>query len=145
MIKRILYPTDFSEHAQKCLDYILHIRECGIQDVVLLHVMDKRVIVYGSIASEGSFDEELFMQNCKESSKSHLSKIAKVFETAGLKTRTMIRLGEPFAEIIHAAEEVDASLIVLGHRGHSKAEELLLGATAEKVIRKCKRPVLLIR
>lgn len=145
MIKRIFYPTDFSPHAHKCIDYILHIQECGVEEVVLLHVMDQRLINYASISSDGILDEELFTQDCKRNSKSQLRKIAKPFKAAGLKTRTLIRLGEPFAEIIRTAEEVDASLVVLGHRGHSKAEELLLGSTAEKVVRKCKRPVLLIR
>ena len=145
MIKRILYPTDFSEHSPRCIDYILHIRECGVEEVIVLHVMDKRVIVYGSIMSDSTLDEESLIQNCTKTVKDKLAEIVKPFQDAGLKCRTLIRLGEPFSEIIKAAEDVDASLVVLGHRGHSLAEELLLGSTAEKVARKCKRPVLLVR
>jgi len=90
-------------------------------------------------------DEKNFIQDRTNSSESKLAQLVKSSQSAGLKTKTLIRLGEPFSEIIKVAEEVDASLVVLGHRGHSLAEEILLGSTAEKVARKCKRPVLLIR
>lgn len=145
MIKRILYPTDFSEHSKRCIDFILHIRDCGVEEVVLLHVIDKRVIVYGSTVSESTLDEESLIKECNESADMKLKELEKVFQNAGLKSRVIVKLGEPFSEIIKAADEVDASLIVIGHRGHSRAEELLLGSTAEKVIRKCKKPVLLVR
>lgn len=145
MIKRILYPTDFSEHSKRCIDFILHIRDCGVQEVVLLHVVDKRVIVYGSIVSESTLDEENLIEDYTASSNKKLSAMAKRFKDAGLKTREITRIGEPFSEIIKVADEIDISLIVIGHRGHSRAEELLLGSTAEKVVRKSKKPVVLVR
>lgn len=145
MIKRILYPTDFSEHSNRCVDYILHIRECGIEEVVLLHVADIHIIAETEIMFEESVDENKMIENCKQTAQKKLEALASRFQQAGLKTRTMIRVGIPFIEINDAADEVDASLIVLGHSGHSLTKELLMGSTAEKVARKSKRPVLLIR
>jgi len=39
----------------------------------------------------------------------------------------------------------DISLIVIGSHGRSNLEEMLLGSVSEKVIRKCKKPVLVIK
>lgn len=145
MIKRILYPTDFSSHAEKCVDYILRMKECGIEEVVLLHVIDDHIIKYTDEMFEESVDEEKIVNNCQKNSRERMAKLAKRFQDAGIKTRTLIRLGIPFSTILKTADEVDASMVVLGHRGHNLAEELLLGSVAEKVARKSKRPVLLIR
>jgi len=145
MFKKILYPTDFSAHSKQCIDYILRMQNCGVEEVVLLHVMDKRVVVYGSIMSDSALDEEMLIKECTETAEKKLNEMARIFQQAGIRTKTIARLGEPFAEILTVADEVDASLIVIGHRGHSTAEKLLLGSTAEKVVRKCKRPILLVR
>jgi len=145
MIKRILYPTDFSAHAQKCLDYILKLKDCGIEEVVLLHVMDDRIIKYSEEMFEESIDEQTVIDQCQKACATKLAELEKALKNEGLKVKTIVRLGVPFSVIINAAEEVDASMIVMGHRGHTLAKEMLLGSTAEKVARKCRRPLLLIR
>ena len=145
MIRRILYPTDFSDHAKRCIDYILHLRDCGIEEVVLLHVMNEQVMRYAQEISGEFLDEQQLFQHCQQKVAAKMAELEEPLTSAGISTRTMTRLGIPFSEIIRVAEEIDASLVVLGHRGHNLAAELLLGSTAEKVARKCQRPVLLIR
>ena len=43
------------------------------------------------------------------------------------------------------AEERDASAIVVGHRGHGRLTEMLLGSTARELVRTATRPVLVVR
>ncbi|MBI3465267.1 MAG: universal stress protein, partial [Planctomycetes bacterium] len=56
----------------------------------------------------------------------------------------LLRRGKPFVEIITAADDVDASLIVLGARAAVSPNQFALGTTAEKVMRKSSKPVLVI-
>lgn len=63
----------------------------------------------------------------------------------GVQATPEVRVGIPFVEIIKAAREVEADLIVLGARGKHSTMERLLGTTAERVVRKGDRPVLIVR
>lgn len=145
MIKKILYPTDFSEHSQRCIDYILKLKDCGIEELVLLHVADEKIISNTDMIFEEAIDEDEVIEKCKRSAIYKLEKIAKRFEEAGIKTKILFQVGVPFSKIIRTAEEENVSLIILGNHGHNLAEELLLGSTAEKVARKSKRTVMLVR
>ena len=53
--------------------------------------------------------------------------------------------GVPFNEILRVAEEENASVIVLGSHGKSNMAEMFLGSVSEKVIRKSKKPVLVVK
>jgi nucleotide-binding universal stress UspA family protein len=64
---------------------------------------------------------------------------------AGLRTEADFRFGKPFVEIVRAARESGAELIVLGARGEAGLRAAGIGATAEKVVRKADRPVLVVR
>jgi nucleotide-binding universal stress UspA family protein len=50
----------------------------------------------------------------------------------------------PWKGILEAAEELDAKLIVIGARGHSTVESLVLGAVSNAVVHHSKRAVLVI-
>ncbi|MFZ5547348.1 MAG: universal stress protein [Pseudomonadota bacterium] len=52
-------------------------------------------------------------------------------------------VGDPFTTLLHAAERI--SLVVLGRRGHSRLDALLIGRTADRMIRTCRPPVLVVR
>jgi nucleotide-binding universal stress UspA family protein len=54
------------------------------------------------------------------------------------------RSGTPAAEIVAAAEEVEADLVVMGRYGHSAFIEWLTGSTVGQVLRHTRRPVLMI-
>jgi nucleotide-binding universal stress UspA family protein len=56
-----------------------------------------------------------------------------------------VRTGQPYQEIIGLARQIDADLIVLSTRGHSGLKRLLLGSTAERVVRSAPCPVLVAR
>jgi nucleotide-binding universal stress UspA family protein len=56
-----------------------------------------------------------------------------------------IRWGRPFVELIHAARDADAGLIVAGATGEHTEGELALGVTVDRLARKADRPVLVVR
>ena len=63
----------------------------------------------------------------------------------GVAMQTVIRAGYPAQEIVRAAAEQEADLIVLGHSGHSAVWGRFLGTTAEKVSRHATCSVLIVR
>lgn len=62
-----------------------------------------------------------------------------------LRGATILREGKPSEEIIAAATEIKAQLVVLGTHGRSRLSHLLLGSTAEAVIRQAPCAVLTVR
>lgn len=143
MFKKILYPTDFSSVSKKALDYIKQLKESGAMEVIVLHVIDE-----GEIAAVArhlprvSIDLERHM---RESAMDSMSPVKKDLEANGLKVDTRVRTGIPLREILKVDEDEDISVIVLGSHGKSNLKEILLGSVSEKVIRKCKRPVLVVK
>jgi len=53
--------------------------------------------------------------------------------------------GIPYEEIIRKAQEISASLIVLGTHGRTGLDHIIFGSTAERVVRGSACPVLTIR
>jgi nucleotide-binding universal stress UspA family protein len=54
-----------------------------------------------------------------------------------------VMVGEPLETLILASER--AELLVLGRRGHSRFKALLLGRTVDRLLRTCRRPVLVVK
>lgn len=55
-----------------------------------------------------------------------------------------IRRGEPWVELVKAAEELDATLVVAGTHGESGFQPFRLGATAANMALRCRTPVVLV-
>jgi nucleotide-binding universal stress UspA family protein len=56
-----------------------------------------------------------------------------------------LREGKPHEEILKAAEELDADMIIMGSHGRTGLERSILGSVTGKVIRMADIPVLLIK
>jgi nucleotide-binding universal stress UspA family protein len=64
---------------------------------------------------------------------------------AGVEPEIIQAVGNPAAEIISAAEERDADLIVLGHRGRSAISRFIEGSVSDRVVRHATCDVLVVR
>ncbi|SMD08687.1 Nucleotide-binding universal stress protein, UspA family [Desulfocicer vacuolatum DSM 3385] len=58
---------------------------------------------------------------------------------------TILLDGEPYRELIHYAQDEEMDLIVLGIRGHTLLEKLMVGSTTHRLIRQSPCPVLAVR
>ena len=58
---------------------------------------------------------------------------------------TLARVGRPFVEISELAREMEVDLIILGTHGYTGLKHVLLGSTAERVVRHAPCPVLTVR
>jgi len=144
MFEKILYPTDFSDVAKKAMDYIAKLKEAGGKEVILLHVIDERAVgdicqLYGSRGSEG------MVMRIKGEAYKEIGGMEAELREKGFDVKVRIERGIPFREILRVEGEEGVSAIVMGSHGKTNIEEMLLGSVSEKVIRKSKRPVLVIK
>jgi len=145
MFKKILYPTDFSDVAAKALDYIKQLKEAGSQEVVILHVINQRILegLMRHAISESNID--MWRKKAKEVALESLTEIRKELEEVGFIVKSIIKTGFPWSEILDLEEKEAPSIIVIGSHGRSNIGEIFLGSVSEQVIRKCKRPVMVIK
>ena len=143
MFKTILYPTDFSDVSKKAIDYIKQLKEGGSETVIVLHVIDQRGVRSIEQYAMKKFLE--FEQRIMDDAKQELQAIEDELKKCGFKVKSMIQTGIPLREILKAEEEESVSVMVIGSHGKSNLEEMFLGSVSEKVARKCKSPVLIIK
>jgi nucleotide-binding universal stress UspA family protein len=143
MFKKILYPTDFSDVSKKAIDYIKQLRESGSDKIIVLHVFDQRNMQ--AIEQYASWNSLEIEKKIMDDSEQGLKVIEDEFKKSGFKVKTIIKRGIPLQEILKAEEEEDISVIVIGSHGKSNLEEMFLGSVSEKVARRCKSPVLIIK
>ena len=143
MFKKILYPTDFSDVSKKAIDYIKQLKEGGSETVIVLHVINERGMrAIERYASGNSVEIE---QRIMDDAKQELKVIEDDLKKSGFKVKTVIQRGVPLLEILKAEKEEDISVIVIGSHGKSNLEEMFLGSVSEKVSRKCKSPILIVK
>ena len=79
-----------------------------------------------------------------EEAKIELGRHAARVRRPGMTVETRAGVGEPWKVIVGAARDRGADLVVIGRSGHSKVDRLLLGSTAERVVRRSPVPVLVV-
>jgi nucleotide-binding universal stress UspA family protein len=75
----------------------------------------------------------------------YLQQCAAQQHAAGVTTHSTMRLGEPAEEILALADEIPADLIVMATHGRGGLDRVLLGSVAERVTRRSRSPVILLR
>lgn len=143
--KLILVPTDFSKYSEPAICLALGIAQSMGSDVTFIHVWppeftfgeDFRARTDPSVRQVR--DDELVEHRKK------LEEFVASFDTEGIKTSCVLRSGPPFLEIIIAANELKADLIVMGTHGRSGLASVLIGSVAEKVVRRAHCPVLTVK
>lgn len=144
-IKRILFPTDFSEHSLAAYPYVKDIATKYDAEVHCLHVADDSCNYWmaGDDALAPVVVSELELAN---NSKNMMDQF--VCDNLGDLSDRLISaavVGRPFAEIIRYARENNIDMIVMSSHGHGALAAMLLGSVTEKVVRKAPCPVLTIR
>ena len=153
MFTKILYPTDFSDTAGKSLQYIKALRKAGAQKIVLLNVINQRILdsleTIHKVAyfQDGRYEEdrEATLQKLEEERRKKMVPLVTELEAAGFEVITRIEKGHPVTEILKVEKDEAVSAIVMGSHGRNDIVEALIGTVSEKVVRRSKTPVLLVK
>jgi nucleotide-binding universal stress UspA family protein len=142
-LRTILVPLDFSSFSSKALAYANAFADQFGADVTLLHVVEPMVYPENCLSVPSATDD--INGSLIQAAEKRLSAQVEALGSGGRKVATMTRLGRPFIEITEAARELEADLIILATHGHTGLKQVLLGSTAERVVRHAPCPVLTVR
>lgn len=143
-LKKILYPTDFSESSLEALKYAISFARDSKARLILMHVVNEKMFSEGLSLARVSAPEAL-REELQAEAERQLKSLIPAQERQGLSWEQVILSGLPFLEIIRYAQANDIDLIVIGTHGHTGVEHIIFGSTAEKVVRKAHCPVLSVK
>lgn len=148
-MKRILVPTDFSKTAQIAVDTARDIALKSGAQLLLLHVVEAATggsyNVEGEVPWGNDAEDKLFTLKLIERSKKQLEKQASDPKLAGIKVKTLLRLGTPFHGMQTIITEQKVDLVVMGTAGRGQLEELVIGSNTERIVRHAHCPVLTVQ
>jgi len=143
MFKKILYPTDFSDVAMKAFEFVKKLKTTGAEEVVILHVIDKKSVDALAMYTDKDFIK--IERDWSEKARQTLNPLEDELKESGFNVKVIVKEEIPFRAILRAEEEEGVSVIVIGSHGKSNIKEMLLGSVSEKVVRKAKSPVLVVK
>ncbi|MEA2064291.1 MAG: universal stress protein [Gemmatimonadota bacterium] len=142
-IKRILFPTDFSEYSKKALPYAVSFASRYGAEVHVLHVFEQRVHPSFYILDKSTvFDID---DSLKDRALDALDEFVYQELRQEVQFNCEVTSGTPFLEIINYARAREIDLIVIATHGLTGLEHMILGSTTERVVRKAPCPVLSIK
>ena len=142
-IQKILCPVDFSNCSKHALEYALAFAEQYDSEICILHAVESPATAFAYVDLE--IPEPDLVDEFRNQAEKQLDELAAALRKRHGAVSKKLVFGKPFAEIIDAASEWGADLIVLGTHGRSALEHILIGSVAEKVVRKANCPVLTVR
>jgi nucleotide-binding universal stress UspA family protein len=142
-IKKILYPTDFSEGSLVAVPMLVDLVKKYGAKLYILHVIYDIAKTSGWYVPHISMDE--LYKDMEDAAKKELQRCC-IEELRGYENieRVVIR-GVPDEEIIKFASANNIDLIVMGTHGRKGLDRVLFGSTAAKVVRNAPCAVLTVR
>jgi universal stress protein A len=143
--KKILFCTDFSENSLPAKGYAIDFAKAFGASLDVLHVVNSSRLGYPAFEAGVPFDLQSVLLNIEESVKVAFNDFLTEFEGQLTEISTTSRIGVPAVEITRFADENAINLIIMGTHGWTGFRHLILGSTAENVVRTAKCPVLTVK
>ena len=146
-MKKILIPTDFSRPSMAALETGIALAKRSGAAVTLLHVVEQAVADSYTISGEGhpdTLEEKMFTSEMIRKSRAQLEKVVMDPRFKAVTVNGELRLGNPFHGIRTIITEHQPDLVVMGTRGNSSLERMLIGTNTERVVRNMDCPVLTV-
>jgi nucleotide-binding universal stress UspA family protein len=135
---KILVGYDGSKESEKALEVAL----------AIANTMDSKVEVLAVAQPPEpptAVEMEAVLDDAREHYDKALRRIADAAKENGIEIETAVAVGHPAEQIIRQAERGLADLIVVGRRGLSALEKMVMGSVSERVLRYAPCPVLVTR
>lgn len=143
---RILVATDGSPHAKRAAELAARLaRELRAPEVVLVNAGHIPAIALGGPGADMMVDYSVLEEGFEKAGQAILEQAEAVFHGVDAPVKKLYRRGEPSHEILAAAQETKADLIVMGSRGLGQIGGLILGSVSERVLHGAHIPVLIVR
>jgi len=140
----ILCPTDFSDASIEAIRFARHASRAfdGMLTLLFVDAFEKTPMGFFET------DPEKIQSRRRQTQQYARVKFSEIIKGVNLcpeRTRTLVRFGTTYKEIIDEAESGSYSAIALATQGLGYSSPHLIGRTAERVVRLCRTPVITIR
>ena len=136
-IQRILVAYDASPHAEHALDVALSMAADMKAKLFVLSVIRPP-----ELAESAEFNAVL--EDGRERYERNFVPLRERARQKDIELEMDIVLGHPAEQIIHRADTIQASLIVMGKRSHTILHRWMLGSNSERVLRYAQCPVMIV-
>jgi nucleotide-binding universal stress UspA family protein len=140
-IRRILVPTDFSEHARLAVAYATDLAVTYDAHLDLLHGIEQVALP----AIYGIEPPLVQIPDIEKQARKALEQVAVEARRAGVSVETHVHVGHPSHDIIDFAEDQGTDLIVIATHGLTGLKRFFLGSVAEKVVQSAPCPVFTVK
>jgi nucleotide-binding universal stress UspA family protein len=137
--RRVLVPTDFSPDADLALAWARLLVEKTGGSLVVQHSCDLPALLDGS----AELSRASLLKSMESAAREKLAGIRQ--SLAGCSVETVVSQGRPDLAILDTAESAKPDLIVMGTRGRTGLAHVVLGSTAERVLRRSHLPVVTLK
>jgi nucleotide-binding universal stress UspA family protein len=155
-IKKILYATDLSENARYAFGYAMSLANKYGAGITILHVLedvspfaDSLVV---NILGRQKWDElrdaneQKAIDTIRERLTTFCEEVSRDLpECPFITDEILVKVGNPVEEILEQVGKRDFDMVVMGAHGQGFIEEAIMGSVSRRVVRRCKKPVLVLR
>ena len=145
MFRRILVPVDYSEHSRASVRVAVDLAKSVGASVDIVHVLDRPVYSDGVMVRRAGEEQRSLSDLIRENAESEMTTfLAGLTLPAGVTVTHRMCSGEPAPRLAEEAKTGGYDLIVVGTHGRAGVLHLLVGSTAERLIRLSPVPVLVV-
>jgi nucleotide-binding universal stress UspA family protein len=144
-IRRILHATDYSKASERALQEAVDFAKQDNAEMLVVHVIQP-VVPY--VAGEDIGAAELYVkleESTKQEAQRSMNKLMQRLERLGVKAKSFLLRGSPADQIVKAAKNRKADMVVIGTHGRTGLSKLFMGSVASRVISTAPSPVLTVR
>jgi nucleotide-binding universal stress UspA family protein len=145
-IQRIVYATDFSPASLAAFHHAVSLTRIAGAELTILHVLPPpaSLFIEGGYVPQETWDAIDASQRAQAAQE--MDRLVRQAVDAGVRTSTaLVDGGIPAREIVRAAQEAKADILVLGTHGRTGVARLFLGSVAAGVVATATCPVLTVR
>jgi nucleotide-binding universal stress UspA family protein len=140
LFQKILIAIDSEPVAAHAADIAAELARLAEAEMAFIHVIDPELVN----AADTGIQPAVFAASVKEEAKKLIDDFRKRLPPQAT-ALDFIQVGSPLTEIVKAAKDWPADLIVIGSHGRAGIKRALLGSVAEGVMRHAPCPVLVVR
>jgi nucleotide-binding universal stress UspA family protein len=155
-IKKIFYATDLSENARHSFGYAASLANSYGAGITMLHVLEDVSAYQDSLVinviGEQKWDElkknkeQVVLDTIRERLEKFCEDVSRELPACPFITDDIIvKIGNPVEEILREVDASGCDIVVMGTRGHGIMADAMMGSTSRRVLRRCKKPVLVVR
>jgi universal stress protein A len=143
-IKKILHATDFSKASARALQEAIKLAKDNNAQLLVVHVIEPMPYVVGGEFGGAEIYTKL-EDMAKRNAQSSMSKLMERLKKLKVKAESLLLRGSSHEQIVKAARNKKADMIVIGTHGRTGLSKLFMGSVAGKVVSLAACPVMTVR